>query len=710
MAEQTETIILDFQVDTKDAVVSIDNLTKANKALRDERKSVDTSTDVGKAKIAAINSQLDKNTDIIKNNSSALEKQRLNVGNYTGALDKLVPGLGSTIDGFTGMAKTAMAFIATPIGAVIGALGLAIGALTAYFKGSEEGQNKWNTVVAIGSVILERLKDVAENVGEVLVGLFEHPKESIKAFGDWLVQNTINHFVGLFELLPKLSEALDQVFKGNFAEAGKIAVDAVGKVVLGVENTTQVITDLGNEIINTSNAAIEAGKKMADMQAQIDKTERAMKIERIQTAQEVLKARTEAIGLEGEAKEEQILKAIDLENKLSDKEVALAGIRAKLAHEKVVQNGDDKEALDAQSDAQAALVAAETSRYDNTLKLQKELQGLRDQEIQKDQARHDKLTAQLKKALDNQKKLEQQHLKNVQDAKDKAFDDSITKSLFNWQVTIYQANAANKKLIEQTTEYKLKEVAAWEKAHQSEINIITDTLMAVQGVIDKGYANQENALAVTLANQKTALQKQYNSDLTDLKTKLDNGLITQAEYDKNVIALNQKLQADQKAAEITQAKALNDIKKKQFESDKKLNLTRAYINVAQSVLESLASLPWPFDLAAAAASAVLGAIQIKQIQDQQFVPTTFAQGGYTGSGGKYDPAGIVHRGEFVMPQTAVDTFGIDHFQSYLDGSIVANAASKGQSSQQDNRPIYLGLKEFNEFQTRVKLKESITSA
>jgi len=29
----------------------------------------------------------------------------------------------------------------------------------------------------------------------------------------------------------------------------------------------------------------------------------------------------------------------------------------------------------------------------------------------------------------------------------------------------------------------------------------------------------------------------------------------------------------------------------------------------------------------------------------------FAEGGYTGTGGKYEPAGIVHRGEFVMPQT-----------------------------------------------------------
>lgn len=36
----------------------------------------------------------------------------------------------------------------------------------------------------------------------------------------------------------------------------------------------------------------------------------------------------------------------------------------------------------------------------------------------------------------------------------------------------------------------------------------------------------------------------------------------------------------------------------------------------------------------------------------------FASGGYTGPGGKFDPAGIVHRGEYVMPQEAVNAIGV----------------------------------------------------
>lgn len=60
----------------------------------------------------------------------------------------------------------------------------------------------------------------------------------------------------------------------------------------------------------------------------------------------------------------------------------------------------------------------------------------------------------------------------------------------------------------------------------------------------------------------------------------------------------------------------------------------------------------------------------------------FAEGGYTGSGGKYQPAGIVHRGEFVFPQEAVNHYGVDRlnemaFNPQMNTQVnVAPSASK----------------------------------
>lgn len=52
----------------------------------------------------------------------------------------------------------------------------------------------------------------------------------------------------------------------------------------------------------------------------------------------------------------------------------------------------------------------------------------------------------------------------------------------------------------------------------------------------------------------------------------------------------------------------------------------------------------------------------------------FADGGYTGSGGKYEPAGVVHRGEYVMSQKAVNRIGVDNLErlhrGYADGGLV----------------------------------------
>ncbi|GAN49716.1 phage tail length tape measure family protein [Methylobacterium radiotolerans] len=55
----------------------------------------------------------------------------------------------------------------------------------------------------------------------------------------------------------------------------------------------------------------------------------------------------------------------------------------------------------------------------------------------------------------------------------------------------------------------------------------------------------------------------------------------------------------------------------------------------------------------------------------------FAEGGYTGDGGKYQPAGIVHAGEYVMPAHVVKSYGRSFFdgisglRGYADGGFVA---------------------------------------
>lgn len=43
----------------------------------------------------------------------------------------------------------------------------------------------------------------------------------------------------------------------------------------------------------------------------------------------------------------------------------------------------------------------------------------------------------------------------------------------------------------------------------------------------------------------------------------------------------------------------------------------------------------------------------------------YAEGGYTGNGGKYEPAGIVHKGEYVVPSAAVKRIGLGNLEALV---------------------------------------------
>ena len=60
----------------------------------------------------------------------------------------------------------------------------------------------------------------------------------------------------------------------------------------------------------------------------------------------------------------------------------------------------------------------------------------------------------------------------------------------------------------------------------------------------------------------------------------------------------------------------------------------------------------------------------------------FATGGFTGTGGKYEPAGIVHRGEFVFTKEATSRIGVGNLyrlmRGYVEGGYVGAAGSPAQ--------------------------------
>lgn len=356
---------------------SIAALREQNKQLTKERNNTTLATEEGRKRVEELNKQLDKNNEAIKANVDAYTKQKIGIGGYTAALDKLVPGLGATINGIEGMTKSAIAFMATGWGLVILAAGAAIGALMSYFKSSEEGQNKWNKIMSIGSAIVEQFKNFIEDLGEKL----SNPKQALIDLGEAIKENIINRFTGMLELIPNLGKAVELLFEGKFGEAATVATNAVAKVATGIDD----IVGKTKKMIDTVNAAVNAGidfgTRLANLQAEIDRREREMIVQRSQTNRDVAKLKEEAITAEGDARKKMIGDAIKLIQNLSDAELAQAKNRLAQAQLELQANGEDKEAKLKVAEATAAVIDAEAQRYTEAFKLQKQFEALDAQDL-----------------------------------------------------------------------------------------------------------------------------------------------------------------------------------------------------------------------------------------------------------------------------------------------------------------------------------------
>jgi len=494
---------------------SIKGLRVRNAELIKQRDQLSTVTAEGRAQIAEINKELDRNNATIKENTDELGQQKINIGNYKSALDGIVPGLGGFIDGIQGATKAAIAFIATPLGAILGAIGLALGALTAYFKGSEEGQNRLNKIVAVGSAILEQFMNVVEDIGEALFDAFTNPKQAAIDFVEFLKDQVINRFTGMLQLIPRLGQALDLLFKGQFAEAGKVAGDAVGQVVLGIENATDKIAGFINSTVELVNQGIENGQRLADLNAKIDRDERALIVDREKTNLEIQKIRAEALELEGEERKKVLSEAIKLAEDLSARETALAKTRLELAQLTVKANGDDKEALKELATARAAVFAAETTAFSETLKLKKEIEAIDKQIAAEEKKRNDEAIAEAKRVNEEIAKAEKEQFEtNLEILKLQAEEKS---NLLKEQ---YLNNLIDKEQFE--AQFTVLESEALET--RKNFLLANDQSIAdiEKQILDKRVKDKEEAAA----REKTIEQKKLDNEkaITNAKISLGNQL------------------------------------------------------------------------------------------------------------------------------------------------------------------------------------------
>ena len=416
--KQNETAIKNVNKAIESQANSINSLNAKNRELKAQRNALlDTDANYFE-KVKKINEQIDLNDTKIKSLSSSLEKQRLNIGNYSSALqgiggnlNQIVPGFSGFTNGIQGATAGAKAFIATPFGAALQIINTLLDALIGYFKGSEEGQRKLNVIVQTGSAIFEKFMDVVEGVGEAIYNAFTNPKQALLDLVNFIKDNLINRFKA-FSVIIEGIQNLD--FK-------QVANGAL-QLGSGVENVIGKVQNLASNVKNAVNQGIEQGTKLAALQEDIRKRENKYQVDSAKVDAAVALLREKAITQEGNARRKTLEEAIALEKNLGNQSLQIAEKKLELAKLELETKGNDQEAIKAVAQAEANLAQVRGQGAQATIRFQKELESLRSNELKAEEDLQKAITKAVEEGLkarsDAYKKEQEDRLEDEKKAAD----------------------------------------------------------------------------------------------------------------------------------------------------------------------------------------------------------------------------------------------------------------------------------------------------
>ncbi|MDH2489890.1 tape measure protein [Acinetobacter baumannii] len=252
-----------------------------------------------------------------------------------------------------------------------------------------------------------------------------------------------------------------------------------------------------------------------------------------------------------------------------------------------------------------------------------------------------------------------------------------------------------------------------DQERSSRLSAATNLLDSQQGVVNLNEQNSIEALNAQFEQQLISQQDYENQKTAIIQAAQDQRNQIAAEHAKNVQDIEDKYQQDRLNTQIAfggqmmgsltsmfgsmfgeQSKAY----KIMFAADKAYAIAAAGIAIQQNIAAaSKAGFPLNIPLIAGAVAQGASIIaNIRAIKDQGF-----ADGGYTGSGGKYEPAGIVHKGEVVWSQEDIRRWGgvglVENMRKSANPeAFINNHAQNNTSIENVFNRSFLSSKAFND--------------
>ncbi|HBQ2724685.1 TPA: phage tail length tape measure family protein [Klebsiella pneumoniae] len=200
---------------------------------------------------------------------------------------------------------------------------------------------------------------------------------------------------------------------------------------------------------------------------------------------------------------------------------------------------------------------------------------------------------------------------------------------------------------------------------------LSGTFEGMQGQINE-YDQAQQELQRWLAAQEEAYAKageitaEGEARMTSIRQRAaDANQVIEAQKNTIISAASQSLFDSTADIMRTGFGEQSAIYKVAFAASKAFAIADSMVKIQQAIASGAVSAPYPANIIAMASIAAQTASIVSNIQAVSGVG--FASGGYTGPGGKYQPAGIVHKGEYVFDQASTNRIGVSQLEALRNG-------------------------------------------
>ena len=343
-----------------------------------------------KVKLTLDDDDAKKGVEDLTKETKKLDKEVGDVNESTNTLtDSLDKMTGGAITGFKGMVKGVKSVILgfrTLKGAIaasgIGLLIIAIGAVTAAFTSTEEGQNKFaklmSMIGAVTSVFIDRLA----SLGTLLIDVFTKPQKVFKDFRDSIKEYVTDQITLVTDGLGLLGSAIKKAFSGDFSGALEDAAEGANKLLVQTNplvQATQALAGATKDLVTEMTEEARMAGVIANQRAAADKLDRALIVDRAIANRERAKLLEQAIDKEKFSTEERIeflKEAGRIEDEITQKEITASKLRLEAKIAENALGGSTKEDLDEEAQLRANLINLETAKLTKAKEVTSQISAL----------------------------------------------------------------------------------------------------------------------------------------------------------------------------------------------------------------------------------------------------------------------------------------------------------------------------------------------